>query len=126
MYLFVVLGGGSGKIHTPPAARLHESVYPSFSGDRGTICATFMGTFIISLKSHLKSLKTALRSFVTVTQPCVCFARAAHIWVKRPRPPGMPIAACSSVPAIFWYWSSAIRFVRDSVFIVFTIFSVFA
>ena len=116
---------GVGSIHTPPAAYLHESVYPCSSGSDGTIWATFIGVFAICWNNHLKSENTTLRFLVTVTQPLLWFAIAAHICENRPLPPGMHMAACNNVPAIFWNCRIDILLVFDNFLSVLTTFSTF-
>lgn len=90
-YLYVL--SANGRIQTPPAPYLQASVYPCRCGSLGTNCATFIGWFAISLKSHRKSAKVSLISFERVIYPFFSFAMACQIVVNKPRPPGIPMDA---------------------------------
>jgi len=92
----------------------------------GNSWATLIGWFAISRKSHSKSSSTVLKSGVSLIQPLLQCSIDDQITVKRPRPPGMPVATWCSVPAIFWNSLSESLSVLVSFLSVCCIFPTFA
>jgi hypothetical protein len=88
--------------HTPPMPRFAASQYPMYSGSPGINSLQWVGSMLATLIRYRQSFRASRRGepFVSVNHSAFC-AMAMFTGPKRPRPAGMPIAACRSFPTIF-------------------------